>query len=354
MKNKSKQQNTIKKLLISAAVVAVIYTLIHYLYLPNHMMYGIWIAIGSLLYTVTPEPSLSISFAYASQFSMLLAPTLILGFVLAVFRQSSPFKVAFISTMITHPVLAIAGIFLSSVWIERFIVPLFAMFAAYILTILLLKRVNKSIFIWAIAVSLFAMNLTITPMVANRLSRSMAEDQQTKDLELAVKNIKFTAYYPSYVPEGLAASDAKLEGYRDRRYQHQHVSYQIGKLEIMMSEKLKNQDAVFNKTDNCDISSIMFEMKTKDEIPRARVERSRDNLSVCRVLGATQQGYNVYVEANSRSQFEFYYMEIDNTVVVMQHNKLLKPRYPEGFENEILKIYNSMNPIENSSLKPQY
>jgi hypothetical protein len=121
----------------------------------------------------------------------------------------------------------------------------------------------------------------------------------------------------------------------------------------MISEKLKNQDSVFNKTDNCDISAIWFEMRTKDAISDTRAASSRDNLVGCRLLGKTDDGREIYIKAN-KSQFEFYYMEIDNTIVVMQHDKSSRPRYTEDFKNEVLKLYNGMKRMEGADLKPGY
>jgi hypothetical protein len=121
----------------------------------------------------------------------------------------------------------------------------------------------------------------------------------------------------------------------------------------MISEKLKNQEPVFNKTDNCDISAIRFEMRSNSEVRQAIIDRSRDNLSICQMLGKTDSGHEVYIEAN-KSQFEFYYMEVDGTIIVMQHDKLLKPRYADDFEKEVLKIFNSMEKLDTSKLTAGY
>ncbi|MNI75485.1 hypothetical protein D3C73_1316400 [compost metagenome] len=121
----------------------------------------------------------------------------------------------------------------------------------------------------------------------------------------------------------------------------------------MVREKLKNQDEIFNKTDNCDISTIWLAMGSKNEINPAEIANSRDNLSICRLLGKTDDGHDVYIKA-SKSQFVFYYMEINGTIIVANHDTAPQSRYSTDFEKEVLKMFNSMKPLGPSGLTAGY
>lgn len=353
MKKTTKVQKTTVKIIISAIIAASIYTAIEYFHIGDYMMYGVWMAASWIPTTLDSPVHGSSPLLQPLQVVALLAPAIIIGFILAIFKQQTPFRTALISTMVAYFISKVVDAFFFTTWIDELIAPFLAMFVGYTLAYLLVRKITKPVLTWAIILSLVLLNLFAIPHITRSISKPITDARQANELSSAIKDTKFTTYYPSYIPEGLEATKAKLEGYHNSSYQHQRVSYNVGKLEFMISEKLKNQEQVFNKADNCDISSIWFEMRSKSEISQAKINQSRDNLTICRVLGKTDDGYEVYVKAN-KSQFEFYYMEIDGTIVVMQHDKLTKPRYANDFENEVLKIFNSLDKLDTSKLTAGY
>ena len=353
MKKTTKIQKTTVKIIISAIVAASIYSAIQYFHIGDYMMYGVWMA-ASWAPTTSGSPVHGTSLLLQPlQVVALLAPAIIIGFIFAIFKQQTPFRTAFISTMVAYFISKIVDAFFFTTWVDELIAPFLAMFVGYILAYLLVRKITKPVLTWAIILSLVLLNLFAIPHITKSISKPITDARQANELSSAVKDMKFTTYYPSYIPEGLETTKAKLEGYHSSAWQHQHVSYSVGKLEFMISEKLKNQEPVFNKTDNCDISAVWSTMRSKSEISQAKIDQSRDNLTICRMLGKTDDGYEVYIKAN-KSQFESYYMEIGDTIIVMQHDKLTRPRYANDFEKEVLKIFNSMDKLDTSKLTAGY
>ena len=354
MKRLPKLQNTTPKIIVSAVIIAGIYVAIEYFHLDDYMMYGLWMAASWIPATIMSTPARGASLLMQPlQVIALLAPGIITGFTLAIFKQRAAFRVAFISTMIAYFISKVAAAFLLSAWISGLVVPFIAMLVGYAVAYLLVRRITRPVFSWLIIIALVLVNLLAIPIITRAISKPITDARQANELSLAVKDMKFTAYYPSYIPKGLGATQAKFEGYHNSKYQHPHVSYTVGKLEFMVSEKLKNQEPVFNKTDNCDVSAIWSAMRTKAEISQAEADKSRDNLAICRVLGKTDNGHEVYVKAN-KSQFKFYYMEVDGTIIAMEHDTAPKPRYADDFEKEVLKIFNSMEKLDTSKLVGGY
>lgn len=353
MKKTTKIQKPTIKIIIGAIIAASIYGAIEYFHIGDYMMYGVWMALSWIPAAAGAPATGTNLLMQPLQVVALLAPAIIIGFILAVSKQQAPFRIAFMSAMVAYFISKIIDAYFFITWIDEFVAPLIAMFIGYILAYLLVRKITKPIFIWIIVIALVLLNLFAIPFITRAISKPITDDRQASELSSAIKEMKFTPYYPAYIPEGLEATKAKLEGYHNSTWQHQHVSYNVGKLEFMISEKLKNQEPIFNKTDNCDISAIWFAMDNKAEISQAEADKSRDNLAVCRVLGKTDDGHEVYIKAN-RSQFESYYMEIDGTIIVMHHDKLLRPRYAADFEKEVLKIFNSMKKLDTSELAAGY
>lgn len=354
MKRLPKLHNTTTKLIVSAVIIASIYTAIEYFHIDDYMMYGLWMVASWIPAAIMNTPPRGASLLMQPlQVVALLAPGIIIGFILAIFKKQAAFRVAFISTMIAYFISKVATAFLLSAWISGLVIPFVAMFVGYIIAHLSVRRITKPVFSWLIIIALVLLNLLAIPLITRAISKPITDARQANELSLAIKDMKFTAYYPGYIPQSLEATKAKFEGYHNPKYQHPHISYTVGKLEFMVSEKLKSQDPIFNKTDNCDISAIWSAMRTKAEISQAEADKSRDNLVICRVLGKTDDGHEVYVKAN-KSQFKFYYMEVDGTIIAMEHDTARKPRYADDFEKEVLKVFNSMEKLDTSKLVAGY
>jgi hypothetical protein len=217
----------------------------------------------------------------------------------------------------------------------------------------LVRHIKKLLYIWLLIAGLIIFSTVGLPYITNAIAKPIAAAKRQDDLKAAVGTLQFTAYYPSYAPTGLTKEPATLVGYHGTLSSHKRIEYQVGKVEFFVSEKLKNQDQIFNKTTNCDVSSIWFEGKFRSEILQSTIDRSLDNLSICQILGKTDDGNDVYIEAN-KSQFEFYYMEIGNSIIVSEYDKVNGPKYADNFRGEILKIYNSMKQLDISQIKAGY
>lgn len=347
-------ENNTKKAVLTILAIMAIYIAIHYLRLEEYATYGILIGISWLASSFSDSSNqLSLSLTYLGQLISVLAPGVIIGFLLTILKQQHAFRLGFATTLIAYFIVKIAEILLSMSFVNEFVIQSLAILLACTIALLLVKRVMKPSIIWPIIIGVALINVFAIPHITNAISKPIVENKQANELSEATAKMKFTAYYPNYIPDSLNVSEVKLEGYHNPQYQHQRVSYEVGKLEFVISEKLKNQEQVFNKTDNCDISAIWFEMRSKSEISQTMVNRSRDNLAICRMLGKTNDGHEVYIEAN-KSQFEFYYEEIDGTIIVMQHDTSPRPRYADDFEKEVLKVFNSMKALNSSRLTAGY
>jgi len=353
MKDKANKKQNVKPLFLSTILVAGAYVVIQYFAIGSFFSAGVWMIVGSVLTVFGEVSTVSIPFAYATPLLVLIAPALIIGFFLAIFKQSYAFRIAFLSSMMAYFIASLFTFLAFYVPTIKLVIYFVTMAIAYVLSLLIIKKISRPLIVWAMIIGFAAVNVIVVPMITNATVRPIAEKRQMDELSSALDDLRFIVYYPTYIPDGLTATDAKLEGYHNTSYQHKHVSYEIGKVEVMISEKLKNQESVFNKKDNCDISAIWLEMRTKDEITQNRAQKSRDNLAPCHKIGTTDDGQEVYRESNN-GQFEFYYAEIDETIIVMQHDKLPKPRYADDFEKEIMKVVNSMESLDYSRIKSGY
>lgn len=350
MSDKSKETNIMKKTFIFAALVSAIYVAIQLLNVNSFLSAGVWLLLGPFMSTADTGTVLSIILSFAFQVLTLITPALIIGLFLAITKQPNPFRVALLSVLLTYLVSLILGFVLFYLPLLRFVIYFVGMFVAYFAAKAIVDRIRRPLPVWALISGLTVVSIVAAPIISNTIYRPVADKKHADMFATSLENLKFTAYYPTYIPNGLSATDAKFEGYQNLAFQHQHINYTIGKLEVRISEKLINQDGVFNKGDNCDISAVWFEMRSENEISPAKAESSRDNLAPCRILGKTKDGHEVYIEAN-KSQSEYYYMEVDGTIIVMQHDKLPRPRYASDFENEIMKIFNSMEELDSSKIK---
>lgn len=353
MKNTLTIKHPIGKFLIWAGIATGLYAAITYFHLDDYMMYGTGMIIG---WAVSPLGASSDGLSFLRQpltLIPLLAPGLVIGFLLTIAKQQHPFKVAFLGTMIAYFIIKVINAYQFYPWNAAVTIPLLAMLVGYSVAYLVVRWIRNAILVWLLVIALAAVNILAVPSLTRSISQPIAKAKQAAKLSEAAQALKFTAYYPHYTPAGLQMMPAKLEGYNYSAFQHTHVSYGAGRLEFMVSEKLKNQDQVFNKTDNCDISAIWFAMRSKNEINPTKIADSRDNLSVCRLLGKTDSGHDVYIKA-SKSQFVFYYMEVNGTIIVANHDTAPKSRYSEDFEQEVFKIFNSMKALDPSKLTAGY
>jgi len=345
-----------QKQVVTIGIIVAISLAIAYLNLAQYIAMFIWMVytwLMSNIFASIASPLLASGLILLQKAIVLLIPGLILGFILKLFKIKDAFKLGFIVSLIAACIAPILAIFMHGSVIIQFFSLFISQIIAAVVGVLCAPRITKTVYVGMIIVGLVLFNLLALSYVTNFIGRPLAQAKRANELTQATSTLKFAPYYPAYIPEGLEAKQAKLEGYHNGTYQHKRVSYQIGTVEFMVSEKLKNQDPVFNKTDNCDIGQIWFTMRTKDQISQAEVDKSRDNLKICQVLGKTDTGYEVYIHAG-KSQFEFYYMEIDGTIIVAERDKLLSPRYADDFQNEMMKVYNGMNKLDSTKLEAGY
>lgn len=352
-KNISTKKHPIGKFLIWAGIAAGLYAAIAYFNLDDYMMYGIGLIIGWVS-SLIGTPSNGLTFLQQPlALLQIVAPGLMIGFLLTIARQRNSFRIAFLGTMIAYFIVKVTDAYQFYPWNAAVTIPFLAMLVGYSIVYLVVRWIRNAIVVWLLVIALAAVNILVVPSLTRSISQPITKAKQAAKLSEAAQALKFTAYYPDYTPAGLQTTPAKLEGYNYSAFQHTHVSYSTGKLEFMVSEKLKDQDQVFNKTDNCDIGAIWFAMRSKNEINPAEIANSRDNLSICRLLGKTDSGHDVYIKA-SKSQFVFYYMEINGTIIVANHDTAPQSRYSTDFEKEVLKMFNSMKPLGPSGLTAGY
>jgi len=357
MSNIFKSHPLVTRIVIIAAVVGIVYLLIEHYSIGQYFVLGLQMFTGILhLPSMSDSSLLNQILIYFFHVVSLLAPGIIIGFLLLIAKQKRPFQLAFISTLFAYILLTIGtdlvfafGSVAAYVGILTFV----SMFIAYIVTRLLLSRVNNGFIILAIVAALVLISLLALPRLNSLIVRPIAQNNTAKELSAAVSKLEFTPYYPSYSPSGLALTPPKLTGYHSVLDDNVNVEYSAGRLEFKLAKALVNQDKVFNGATNCDISTIWFAMGSKSIIPQAKIDQSLDNLSICRVLGKTDSGYDVYAKTN-KSQFAFYYMRVGDTIIVMDYDNLPKPGYGADIESEIFKIYNSMKRLDTSRITAGY
>ncbi len=348
MKHFFNKHPNLKKQIGIGALIGLLYVAIQHFTFTQYVAFGFMRFISLFIHAQDSADALYVALNYVTEFIYIIITPLILGILLLILRQKYAFRTAFLTTAIAYLLYTLVSLLQLHLQILSLVFMFIAVIIAYLSTLFITRRINKTIIIWVIIVVLGLIDIFALPYITSPIVRAVSQNNAKNALNTAVQSMDFKGYYPTYVPSGLVAIHPELKGYgQASSYENEHIEFKIGKLEFLESKKLGNQDPVLNFTDNCDIGTVFFTTQFKSTISQADVDQSRDNLSICKTIGTTDAGYPVYVKAN-KSQFIFYFMAVGNTNVVMMHDTENGPRYPANFETEVFKIFNSMKEISPS------
>lgn len=325
-------------------IIAIIFLILHFIAFAQGVISGLTLAIP-ILWLAPPVP-------YVASLAFVI-PTLltagIIGFILQSFRISKPFQIAITGVALSTIAYSALRVYIDNQAASRMTLAVCSILI-FIGVYFAFQKITKLSLAWIISIVLLLMSAYYQPQIAHKVDNEKFTNETNSQFKSAVGTLNFTPYYPDYIPDGLTASKPELFGYRHTGYDNIYVGYTIGTLEIQESAPLTNQDQVMNYTTNCDASAIWFAMTSGPTVRDFELNRSLDNLSRCKVLGKTAEGWSVYGEESANEQYRFYFLDANGTNIVMQYEPKRKPTYSESFEQDIIKIFNSMKPYNKSLL----
>jgi len=342
-----KQHPKLKSQLTTALIVSVVYTAIQYFALSRAATFGFMQLLGTLKLSTILGGGLVTNYLFLLM--GILVPALLLYLLLSVLKKPHAFKTAVMSTMIAYLFYTLLTPFVKVTALSLvlyFVLELVSFF----FVVRLVEGAKKQLFTWLGVIVLIAFNLFVLPYLSNYISRVSYAGTSEQQMQAALNTLDFVPYFPAYIPKGLEVTRPKLNGYQDTKYANENIVYEIGNVEFRLSKVLKNQDKILNFQTNCDISTLWFEMSSSKEVGLSRITRSLDNLAICNKVGMTETGQDIYAEGREDSQYTFYYMAIGDTNIVAQYEKMRRPRYSDDFEKEIIKIFSSMQKLNNARI----
>jgi hypothetical protein len=169
--------------------------------------------------------------------------------------------------------------------------------------------------------------------------------KENQEFETAKQSINFTIYYPTYSSAELPASDPKLNGYSQdqKKYTNPHVTFKLGGALVTQTGLLKDQDKIMDFTRNCDIMRLAQAMGSSSEVSQRLIDRSLENLSRCKVIHQTSTGKSVLFRENG--QWTTFYLQDENTNIVIEFDDINSSKYTEALLPEIKKTIDSLRPI---------
>lgn len=203
-----------------------------------------------------------------------------------------------------------------------------------------------SIAIGAVALGLL---LYLTPILTHPIEARRATAKINSTFKQTVQQLNFTSYYPSYKSTALPTTYPLLNGYADTIYLSETIDFFLGKAWVRQSQLLEGQSKIMDFTNNCDILAVWSSMGNGTTINAATIENSRNNPKMCNLIQITPSGKNVYLLEVGNSAF--IYTQIDGTNIVIVFDEFYHNKYDPTQLPEILKIIDSLEPLDKSRLK---
>lgn len=222
------------------------------------------------------------------------------------------------------------------------------------------KRLTLKTFVSAaVFIGLLGSCVYLAQVVQEPIERKRAEaahqvylDGKNQAFEAAKQALNFTVYYPTYNSTELPASDLKLNGYSQERPAYTnppHVTFKLGKARVTQAALVKNQEKLMDFTRNCDFTRVSHVMDSRTAVTQGEIEDSLENLSRCNVIHQTPTGTKVFYREGG--QFTTFYLQNDNTNIVIKFDDVNAQKYSEALLPEVKKIIDSLQPV--SLDKPQ-
>jgi hypothetical protein len=335
--------------IIVVGVAAIAYLVMHFTAFISYMLLGVYLTIPVFGF-LSAVPFIGTVGLFASP--LLAAGTA--GVILQSWRIQKPYQTAIAAVALSQTASEVITVYLGRQGWTRAVVGV-STILIFLGTYYAFQKIKPAKLAWTISLVLIVLSVFYQPPIVQQANHTQVTDtqyaNQTNDqFAAAVKDLDFQPYYPDYIPPGLTATKPGLFGYRHTGYDNIYVGYRVGKVEIRQSAKLTNQDKVMNFTTNCDVSIVWFAMAAGQSVSDFNLKQSLDNLTKCKVIGKTDAGQNIYKKGADDLQYAFYFMNAGGTNVVIQYDQEVKPRYDATFEQQIIKLLNSMKPLDKSKL----
>lgn len=195
-----------------------------------------------------------------------------------------------------------------------------------------------------LGVSLYAKPLITHPIQAERAS--VKANNAFKD---AVEKLNFTPYYPTYSSSAYPASSPKLNGYSNSPYTNETVTFLLGKAQVKQGTYLSGQDKIMNFADNCTIYQLWFSMENGTSIDQRYIDRILQHPQSCELISTTPSGKKVYFREDNQNAW--FYVKLGQTNFIIEFDRINTVKYDPSQRDEILKIIDSLQPLEKTRLE---
>jgi len=192
--------------------------------------------------------------------------------------------------------------------------------------------------------------LYFTPVITHPIDARRITVKADANFKTAVDNLNFSPYYPTYISSIYPASAAKLNGYDNIAYSNETVTFTLGDAEVKQGGYLKGQDKVMNFVDNCTIYRLWFSLEDEGAaIRRNDIDQSLEHPQKCNLIQTTPTGKKVYF--NDDGQWVRFYVKLNQTNLIIDFDNLNGRKYDPNHLDEILKIIDSLQPLNKSKLE---
>lgn len=224
---------------------------------------------------------------------------------------------------------------------------------AIVLFTLVLRFVSKIKLSTVLAVIVSAVclgvALYVTPLITNPIQVQRSIKQADNTFQLAVKNINFVPYYPTYHSAIYPMTAPKLNGYEKNGFNNETVTFSSGVAEVKEGTYLQGQDKIMNFTDNCTIYQIWFAVNNDTSIKQRDIDADIQNPQACTLLSITPSGKKVYFVDDGDDVY--FYVLLDRTNFMIHFYNVLQKNYNPNYRDEIVKIIDSLRPLKKADLQ---
>jgi hypothetical protein len=189
----------------------------------------------------------------------------------------------------------------------------------------------------------------LAPIATHPIEAQRATVKQDGSFTKAVDELSFVPYYPTYSSSVYPLSEAKLNGYDGSSYSNETVTFLLGKAQVKQGAYLSNQEKVMNFSTNCTIYKLWFAMGDKSGLSQDDIDHSEEYPQRCNLVATTATGKRVYF--NSDGQWTRFYVLLGKTNLIIDFDDINGRKYDPTQLNEIIKIIDSLRPLEKTQLK---
>lgn len=272
----------------------------------------------------------------------------IVAAVLVMLKSRRPLLIAFTAAPLSLLFVSVLLAFLRGNIAVFLVLALAAAFGIFGIAGALTLKV-KRIVLWPAAMLLVVGCTLAQPWLVNIFEYSEFQQEADSKFSKTLQAIDFTIYKPSYTPETVELTEPELNNYYfSGSLSNPYVGYKIDGVEVRQSALLEGQQAIMNFEDNCDISTIAFEMMMGDSIAQSEIERSRNDLTKCNSVAAMDSGEKIYYTELGQSRY--YYVQLDGTNVVFSYDTINARSLGSPSREEMVAIIQSLQRFDKSKL----